>query len=88
MAHARRIRAVSNRKRHQRDPTVQQFLLTAPSLLFASVAQAADKPKAASRALVPRTSFEGPTLHFDFPSTQIGIAEYEEGLFWRRSSDR
>jgi hypothetical protein len=86
MAHARRIRAVSNRKRHQRDPTVQQFLLTAPSLLFASVAQAADKPKAASRAL--GTSFEEPTLHFDFPSMQIGIAEYEEGLFWRRSSDR
>jgi L-aminopeptidase/D-esterase-like protein len=29
--------------------------------------------------LVPRTSFDGPTLDFDFPSLRIGVAEYEEG---------
>ncbi len=29
--------------------------------------------------LVPRTSFEGPTLDFDFPGLEIGAAEYEEG---------
>ena len=29
--------------------------------------------------LVPRTSFEGPELRFDFPGLEIGVAEYEEG---------
>ncbi|HEV2130229.1 MAG TPA: P1 family peptidase, partial [Longimicrobiaceae bacterium] len=29
--------------------------------------------------LVPRTSFEGPVLEFDFPAIHIGVAEYEEG---------
>jgi L-aminopeptidase/D-esterase-like protein len=28
---------------------------------------------------VPRVSFEGPALTFDFPAVQIGVAEYEEG---------
>ena len=28
---------------------------------------------------VPRASFEGPALTFDFPAVQIGVAEYEEG---------
>jgi 6-aminohexanoate-oligomer endohydrolase len=30
-------------------------------------------------ALVPRTSFDGPELTFDFPGLEIGVAEYEEG---------
>jgi|YNPMSStandDraft_1061717.scaffolds.fasta_scaffold04467_4 L-aminopeptidase/D-esterase-like protein len=29
--------------------------------------------------MVPRVSFEGPALEFDFPSMHIGVAEYEEG---------
>ena len=29
--------------------------------------------------LVPRTSFDGPELRFDFPGLEIGVAEYEEG---------
>lgn len=29
--------------------------------------------------LVPKTTFEGPVLEFDFPSLHIGVAEYEEG---------
>jgi L-aminopeptidase/D-esterase-like protein len=29
--------------------------------------------------LTPRTGFDGPRLEFDFPSLQIGVAEYEEG---------
>jgi len=29
--------------------------------------------------LVPRTSFEGPELRFDFPGLEIGVAEYDEG---------
>jgi L-aminopeptidase/D-esterase-like protein len=29
--------------------------------------------------LVPRTSFEGPELRFDFPSFRVGVAEYDEG---------
>ncbi|MCA9860288.1 MAG: hypothetical protein KC438_11225, partial [Thermomicrobiales bacterium] len=29
--------------------------------------------------LTPKTDFTGPALEFDFPSVQIGIAEYEEG---------
>jgi 6-aminohexanoate-oligomer endohydrolase len=29
--------------------------------------------------LVPRTLFDGPELRFDFPSLEIGVAEYEEG---------
>lgn len=29
--------------------------------------------------LVPKTSFDRPILEFDFPSIQIGIAEYDEG---------
>jgi L-aminopeptidase/D-esterase-like protein len=29
--------------------------------------------------LQPRTSFEGPTLAFDFPGLEIGCAEYDEG---------
>lgn len=69
----------SNPKRRQRDAAVPKFFVTALSLLFATVAPAAGKPEAASPALVPRTSFDGPALHFDFPSMQIGIAEYEEG---------
>lgn len=28
---------------------------------------------------VPRTSFEGPTLAFDFPGVRVGVAEYDEG---------
>ena len=28
---------------------------------------------------VPRVSFDGPALTFDFPAVQIGVAEYEEG---------
>jgi 6-aminohexanoate-oligomer endohydrolase len=30
-------------------------------------------------ALVPRTSFDGAELRFDFPGLEIGVAEYEEG---------
>jgi 6-aminohexanoate-oligomer endohydrolase len=30
-------------------------------------------------ALVPRTSFTGPVLDFDFPGVHIGVAEYDEG---------
>ncbi len=33
----------------------------------------------ASLAPVPRTSFDGPVLEFDFPGLLIGIAEYDEG---------
>ena len=29
--------------------------------------------------LVPRTSFEGPALRFEFPGLEIGCAEYDEG---------
>ena len=29
--------------------------------------------------LIPKTTFEGPVLEFDFPSLHIGVAEYEEG---------
>lgn len=29
--------------------------------------------------LKPRSSFDGPTLEFDFPAFEIGVAEYEEG---------
>lgn len=29
--------------------------------------------------LVPRTSFTGPELEFDFPGLEIGVAEYEQG---------
>ena len=29
--------------------------------------------------LVPRTSFDGPELRFDFPGLEVGAAEYEEG---------
>src|SRR6266540_162192 len=29
--------------------------------------------------LVARTSFDGPVLEFDFPSLEIGVAEYDEG---------
>src|ERR671935_960401 len=29
--------------------------------------------------LVPRISFEGPELRFDFPGLEIGVAEYDEG---------
>ena len=29
--------------------------------------------------LAPRTTFDGPTLDFDFPGLQIGVAEYDEG---------
>src|SRR4249919_883846 len=29
--------------------------------------------------LVPRTSFDGPELGFDFPGLDIGVAEYDEG---------
>lgn len=34
---------------------------------------------AAQAAPVPRTSFEGPALEFDFPGVHIGVAEYDEG---------
>lgn len=30
-------------------------------------------------SLVPQTTFEGPSLEFDFPAMQIGVAEYAEG---------
>lgn len=33
----------------------------------------------ANMALVPQTTFEGPSLEFDFPSLRIGVAEYAEG---------
>jgi 6-aminohexanoate-oligomer endohydrolase len=29
--------------------------------------------------LVPRTSFDGPELRFDFPGLEVGVAEYDEG---------
>ncbi len=29
--------------------------------------------------LTPNTEIAGPMLEFDFPGSQIGIAEYEEG---------
>jgi len=29
--------------------------------------------------LVPKTSFDGPVLEFDFPALHIGVAEYEKG---------
>jgi L-aminopeptidase/D-esterase-like protein len=29
--------------------------------------------------LVPRTSFDGPELRFDFPGLRVGVAEYDEG---------
>jgi L-aminopeptidase/D-esterase-like protein len=37
-----------------------------------------DAPPAEQRP-VPRISFEGRALNFDFPAVQIGVAEYEEG---------
>ena len=33
----------------------------------------------AQPSLVPHVSFDGPTLTFDFPEVQVGVAEYEEG---------
>jgi L-aminopeptidase/D-esterase-like protein len=36
-------------------------------------------PAGGQTRLVPRTSFEGPALEFDFPGVHIGIAEYNEG---------
>ncbi len=33
----------------------------------------------ASAPLQPVTSFDSPTLEFDFPGLEIGCAEYEEG---------
>jgi L-aminopeptidase/D-esterase-like protein len=35
--------------------------------------------QASSPRPVPRTSFEGPVLEFDFPGVGIGVAEYDEG---------
>jgi L-aminopeptidase/D-esterase-like protein len=50
-------------------------LLAAP---LAGNAQAAPASPAVPLP-VPRVSFDGPALTFDFPAVQIGVAEYEEG---------
>lgn len=55
------------------------MFVLAPSLLAQS-AQPAPPIAAGNEArLTPRTSFDGPYLEFDFPSLQIGVAEYDEG---------
>src|SRR5262245_19018209 len=38
-----------------------------------------DSSTSPAKKLIPRTSFEGPAVEFDFPSLRIGVAEYEEG---------
>lgn len=48
-------------------------------LLAAALPTAAQTPADPRTALVPRTSFDGPTLEFDFPAVHVGVAEYEEG---------
>lgn len=40
---------------------------------------AAKPPANDTLALTPQTEFAGPTLHFDYPSIAIGVAEYAEG---------
>ena len=39
-------------------------------------APSAEPPPA---ALVPRTTFDGPTFDFDFPAVHVGVAEYDAG---------
>ncbi len=39
----------------------------------------AARAQAGSAQWTPRTSFDGPSLEFDFPSVHIGTAEYDEG---------
>jgi L-aminopeptidase/D-esterase-like protein len=51
-------------------------LLAAPVTVNARAAPAG---RATEPLPVPRVSFEGPALTFDFPAVQIGVAEYEEG---------
>jgi L-aminopeptidase/D-esterase-like protein len=38
-----------------------------------------DSSTSPAKKLLPKTSFEGPAVDFDFPSLRIGVAEYEEG---------
>ncbi|HME39823.1 MAG TPA: P1 family peptidase [Steroidobacteraceae bacterium] len=51
-------------------------LLAAP---LGGNAQWAPGTRAAAAPRVPRVSFDGPALTYDFPAVQIGAAEYEEG---------
>jgi L-aminopeptidase/D-esterase-like protein len=44
-----------------------------------SAARAEPNARAGEPLPVPRISFEGRALSFDFPAVQIGVAEYEEG---------
>lgn len=65
---------------HSRFLLLLLFLL--PGCLAAQTAQTGRSAPVASErqpALVPRTSFDGPVLEFDFPGMQVGVAEYEEG---------
>src|SRR4051794_7995566 len=39
----------------------------------------AQRPTNENTTLLPRTTFDGPALEFDFPALQIGVAEYTEG---------
>jgi hypothetical protein len=36
-------------------------------------------PAADQSRLVPKTTIDGPTLTFDWPAIEVGIASYEEG---------
>ncbi|MGH9903070.1 MAG: P1 family peptidase [Pyrinomonadaceae bacterium] len=55
------------------------FLLTCPAWFLPQSRQTNPPAARGETRLTPRTSFEGPSLEFDFPSMQIGVAEYEEG---------
>lgn len=61
--------------RHPLRETVVSLLLV---LVAVSAANSQSRP-AAQAGLVPRTSFGGPVLEFDFPAIHIGLAEYDEG---------
>src|SRR5947208_1605644 len=49
-------------------------IMAGVAALFADVAAAADQ-----NGLVANTAIDGPTLTFDWPAIEIGIASYEEG---------
>ena len=61
--------------------TYTLLLLSAPLLLPLSPAARTSAQTIAKHESkpVPKTSFDGPALEFDFPSLHIGTAEYEEG---------
>jgi L-aminopeptidase/D-esterase-like protein len=48
-------------------------------LLAAALTATAPETRPAEPPPVPRTTFEGRALSFDFPAVEVGVAEYEEG---------